>query len=344
MTLGGVSMLFGKYLKKYRIESGLTQTQTAAKLNLVGGDLSNIDAVTFSRWERGTTNPTIARSIRVLRELTNDLEGYLSELSHEQKSLKAIQERVNHFDLIMDKKYNSLNAMVNRADYKTSPVQSHNLICECPICHPSDQSVIDDILRFHTQTSAESVKHGLMYINLIEYQSANKVNAYKYIDSITHELLGHNIGVLFSHEAFESEINSLKEKTIDEIDLRKAASYNPKKKFVYYAVSQHSLYERPFRLQLHREFKYLARRANITDYYATVAVKSSVTLLEKMGFTLVAYEEKSPVGAIKIGKSTYSRAIMHIDTSQLFAQPEFLNLLTNCETCINPCYKHSDKC
>lgn len=337
-------MLFGKYLKRYRVESGLTQAQAAIKLNLVGGDLANIDAVTFSRWERGTTKPTIARSIRVLREFTNNLEQYLSDLSREQKTLNPTKYRVDQFDLIMDQKYKSLNSLVNRASYKTLFTQPHNLICECPIGSQHDQKVIDDIHRFHTQTSSEYIMHGLQKIDLLDYCANNRVIAYKYVDSITHELLGHNIGAIFSHESFESEIQSLNEKSIDEIDLRKTTPYAPNKKLAYYAASQHSLYERPFRLQLHREFKYLAQRANITDYYATVAVKSSVDLLEKMGFSLVAYEEKSPTGVIKIGKSSYSRAIMHIETVHLFAQPEFLNLLTQCQDCPNSCSNSLASC
>lgn len=338
-------MLFGKYLKKYRVENGLTQAQAAIKLNLIGGALANIDTVTFSRWERGTTKPTTTRSIRVLREFTNDLEPYLSELSREQKLQNSNQERVSQFDLIMDQKYSSLNSLVHRANYKTSLNQSHNLICECPICNTEhDQKVVDDIHRFHNQTSNDHVIHGLKKIDLLNYCVNNRLIAYKYVDSETSDLLGHNIGAIFNHEAFESEVEKLKDKSIDEIDLRRTTPYSSNKKLTYYAASQHSLYERPFRLQLYREFKYLAQRANITDYYTTVAVKSSVDLLEKMGFSLVAYEQKSPTGAIKLGKTSYSRAVMHVETVHLFAQPEYLNLLTQCKDCEHPCSKSLSNC
>ncbi|MGD8115523.1 helix-turn-helix domain-containing protein [Vibrio sp. TRT 29B02] len=337
-------MLFGMYLKKYRLEAGLTQVQAATKLNLLGGDLTNIDPVTFSRWERGMTKPTIARSIRVLREFTNNLEQYLSDLSREQKSLNRTKDRIDQFDLILEQKYRSLNSLVNRASYNKLLTQPHNLICECPIYSQHDQKAVDDIYRFHSQTSSEHVMHGLQKIDLLDYCADNRILAYKYVNTASNDLIGHNIGAIFTHKSFESEIINLNTKSINEIDLRKTIPYTPNKKFVYYALSQHSLFERPFRLQLHREFKYLSQRANITDYYAAVVVKSSVDVLEKMGFSVVAYEEKTPTGAIKIGKNSYSRAIMHIETAQLFAQPEFLNLLTQCKDCQNPCSVSSSGC
>ncbi|MGR5335304.1 helix-turn-helix domain-containing protein [Vibrio gigantis] len=337
-------MLFGKYLRRYRVENELTQAQAAIKLNLTGGDLANIDTVSLSRWERGTTKPTITRSIRVLREFTNNLEPYLTELSHEQMQLNPVQERINQFDDVMEEKYNSLNSLVHRANYKTSLSQPHNLICECPILSQCEQNVIQDIHNFHAQTSADNVIHGLQKIDLLDYCANNRLIAYKYVDSMTNNLLGHNIGAIFKSDSFESEVESLDKKTINEIDLRKTTPYTPNKKLIFYSASHHSLYKRPFRLQLHREFKYLAQRANITDYYTTVAVKSSVDLLKKMGFSFVAYEKRSPTGSIKIGKYNYSRAIMHIKTVDLLAQPEFMNLLTQCKFCASPCSISSTSC
>lgn len=336
--------MFGEYLKKYRIANELTQNKAATKLNLLGGDLSNIDTVTLSRWERGTTKPTLSRSIRVLREFTNDLEPYLSEISHLQQQEIASKNRVEHFDILMEEKYHSLNNLIAKANYQSTSTFEHNAICECPIVNPNDNDTVNSVLHFHEQTSSDYMKHGLSRIDFLSYCSQKRFIAYKYVDSITGKLLGHNIGTIFTPEAMSSEIETLDQKSIDEIDLRKTVPYNQSRKLIYFAASQHSLYERPFRLQLNREFRFLAKHANITDYYATVAVSSSAEVLEKMGFSVVSYEKKSTNGAIKVGKHYYSKALMHIKTSQLFAQPEFLNLLTGCQTCSNPCSISSQCC
>lgn len=335
--------MFGEYLKKYRIANKLTQNQAATKLNLLGGDLSNIDTVTLSRWERGTTKPTLSRSIRVLREFTNDLEPYLSGISQLQRQEITSKIRIDQFDILMEEKYHSLNSLISRANYQSVSMGEHNSVCECPLGQSNDNKTVNSVLLFHEQTSDENMKHGLSKIDFLNYCNEKRLVAYKYVDSITGELLGHNVGAIFTLEGMNSEIEVLGQKLIDEIDLRKTVSYNQNRKLAYFAASQHSLYERPFRLQLNREFRFLAKHANITDYYATVAINSSAEVLEKMGFSVVSYEKKSTSGAIKVGKHLYSKALMHIKTSQLFAQPEFLNLLTNCQTCSNPC-SFSSKC
>ncbi|WP_299141278.1 helix-turn-helix domain-containing protein [uncultured Vibrio sp.] len=336
--------MFGEYLKKYRIANKLTQNKAATKLNLLGGDLSNIDTVTLSRWERGTTKPTLSRSIRVLRELTNDLEPYLSEVSRTQQQEVTYKNRVAQFDTLMEDKYHSLNNLIARANYQSGTIYEHNAVCECPIGHPDDNQIVNSVLLFHEQTSDEYMKHGLSKIDFLNYCNQERFIAYKYVDSVTGELLGHNVGTIFTPEGMHSEIEMLDRKSIDEIDLRKTVPYNQSRKLVYFATSQHSLYERPFRLQLNREFRFLASHANITDYYATVAISSSVELLEKMGFSVVSYEKKSVNGTIKVGQHYYSKALMHIKTSQLFSQPEFLNLLTGCQNCSNPCSVSSKSC
>ncbi|MEZ8510193.1 helix-turn-helix domain-containing protein [Vibrio splendidus] len=335
--------MFGEYLKKYRIAHEMTQSQAATKLNLLGGDLSNIDTVTLSRWERGTTKPTLSRSVRVLREFTNDLEPYLSEVSRLQQQEITSKNRIDQFDILMEEKYHSLNNLIARANYQSSSMIEHNAVCECPFGQSNDNETVNSVLLFHEQTSDENMKHGLSKIDFLNYCNDKRFIAYKYIDSITRELLGHNVGAIFTLEGINSEIEILGQKLIDEIDLRKTVSYNQNRKLAYFAASQHSLYERPFRLQLNREFQFLAKHANITDYYATVAINSSAEVLEKMGFSVVSYEKKSTSGAIKVGKHHYSKALMHIKTSQLFAQPEYLNLLTSCQTCSNPC-SFSSKC
>ncbi len=69
--------MFGAYLKQVREEIGLTQKALAAKLNLANTEFASIDPVTISRWERGSTAPTVIKAIKVLRVLTTDLMPYL---------------------------------------------------------------------------------------------------------------------------------------------------------------------------------------------------------------------------------------------------------------------------
>ncbi|EGQ8092878.1 helix-turn-helix domain-containing protein [Vibrio vulnificus] len=336
--------MFGEYLKKYRIANNLTQSQAAAKLNLLGGDLSNIDTVTFSRWERGITKPTISRSIRVLREFSNNLEPYLSDLSRIQRKEISSRVRIEEFDMVMNSKYRSLNSLILRANYQAATPMKATPICECPIGSTRDSEAVNAILQFHEQTSDEFVTHGLNKIDFLDYCRRQRLIAYKYIDNSNGELIGHNVGAIFTPEIMLSELNNLNANYIDEIDLKKTTPYGENRRLAYYAISQHSLNERAFRLQLYREIKFLASHANITEYYAAVVLESSVQLLEKMGFSVVAYENKSETGAIKIGKNSYSKALMHIEMSQFFSQPEILNLLTKCEECLTPCSIKSPCC
>lgn len=335
--------MFGEYLKKYRIANGLTQNQAVAKLNLLGGDLTNIDNVTFSRWERGATTPTLKRSIRVLREFTNNLEPYLSETSRLRQQEPIRKIRIEELDMMMKKKYYNLNSLIARANYHSTSITKHNVVSEYSIgtSNNTDPDTIQSVLLFHKQTSDDYTKHGLRKIDVLNYCNQKRLVAYKYVDNITGELLGHNVGAIFTPEVMHSEIETLNQKSIDEIDLRRTVPYSQNRKLVYFLASQHSLYERPFKRQIHRVFKFLAEHANITDCYTTVSISSSVELLEKMGFSIISYEKKSTNGAIKVGMYQYSKAIMHIKTSQLFAQPEFLHLLKDCQICSVPCSVNS---
>ena len=72
--------MFGGYLKQVREEIGLTQKELATKLNLASAEFASIDPVTISRWERGTTAPTVIKAIKILRVLTTNLMPFLRQL------------------------------------------------------------------------------------------------------------------------------------------------------------------------------------------------------------------------------------------------------------------------
>ena len=138
--------------------------------------------------------------------------------------------------------------------------------------------------------------------------------------------------VWLRNRTFENEIDRIKKNRlpIDSIDLGLTKGIKDKGVYSYYAISKHSKNEHVFRKQWHTEFTFLAQNAQIHHYYASVTLKSSVDVMLKMGFSVAAYEGENPVGAIKVGSKRYTRAIMYIETSELFTQPEFLYLLTCC--------------
>ena len=93
--------MFGSYLKSIRTTLGLTQEQASIRLNLLGGDLANIDCVTFSRWERGITQPSLSRRVRVLRAFENNLLPYLCSLGVDS----SLKDDVEQFELSLKQRY-----------------------------------------------------------------------------------------------------------------------------------------------------------------------------------------------------------------------------------------------
>ncbi|ARR44758.1 MULTISPECIES: helix-turn-helix domain-containing protein [Vibrio] len=321
--------MFGSYLKSIRTTLGLTQEQASIRLNLLGGDLANIDCVTFSRWERGITQPSLSRRVRVLRAFENNLLPYLCSLGVDS----SLKDDVEQFELSLKQRYQDAMSILSGIDYNTPFPIEHNHIDEEELSQSNEQDFIHSLNNFHNQLKWLNVKHNLTSIDLVEYQRDGRAIAYKYLSN--KELVGHNIGMFFTEPTFENEIDRIKKNRlpIDSIDLRLTKGIKDKGVYSYYAISQHSKNERVFRKQLHTEFTFLAQNAQIHHYYASVTLKSSVDVMLKMGFSVAAYEGENPVGAIKVGSKRYTRAIMYIETSELFTQPEFLYLLTCCGVC-----------
>lgn len=338
----GESKVFGSYLKAIRTTLGLTQEQASIRLNLLGGDLANIDCVTFSRWERGITQPSLSRRVRVLRAFENNLLPYLCSLGLDS----SLKDEVEQFELSLKQRYQDAMSIISGIDYNTPCPVEHNNIEEEELSQSNEQEFIHSLNNFHNQLRSLNIKHNLATIDLVEYQKDGRAIAYKYLSR--GELVGHNIGMFFTEPTLENEIDRVKKNRlpIDVIDLRLTKPLKDKGVYSYYAISQHSKNERVFRRQLHTEFTFLAQNAHIHHYYASVTLKSSVDVMLKMGFSVAAYEGENPVGAIKVGSKRYTRAIMYIETSELFTQPEFLYLLTCCGVCTHrqcdTCTEHPD--
>ncbi|CAH1535674.1 Transcriptional regulator [Vibrio jasicida] len=325
----GESKVFGSYLKSIRTALGLTQEQASIRLNLLGGDLANIDCVTFSRWERGITQPSLSRRVRVLRAFENNLLPYLCSLGLDL----SLKEDVEQFELSLKQRYQDAMSIISGIDYNSVRQVEHEYIEEEELSQNNEQDFIHSLNNFHDQLKSLNIKHNLSSIDLVEYQKDGRAIAYKYLSR--GKLVGHNIGMFFSAPTLENEIDRTKRNRlpIDTIDLRLTKPLKDKGTYSYYAISQHSKSERVFRRQLHTEFTFLAQNAHIHHYYASVTLKSSVDVMLKMGFSVAAYESENPVGAIKVGSKRYTRAVMYIETSELFTQPEFLYLLTCCGVC-----------
>lgn len=68
---------FGSYLKRRRRDNGLTQDRLALALSCHSTTLGGIDSVTISRWERGTTEPTLERQRHVIHFFQDDADQVL---------------------------------------------------------------------------------------------------------------------------------------------------------------------------------------------------------------------------------------------------------------------------
>ena len=116
--------MFGSYLKAIRTTLGLTQEQASIRLNLLGGDLANIDCVTFSRWERGITQPSLSRRVRVLRAFENNLLPYLCSLGLDS----SLKDEVEQFELSLKQRYQDAMSIISGIDYNTPcPVEHNNI-------------------------------------------------------------------------------------------------------------------------------------------------------------------------------------------------------------------------
>lgn len=315
--------MFGLYLKEARLMKGLNQSKTAALLNLSGGDLCNIDVVTLSRWERGVTTPKPSRRIRVLRALKNNLMSYLTEISKTVSS----DGRAYQFDYCLKARFESATAVQSRLNYVGNIEASIGDIHE----HNVNKSNLNEFLvaidNFYAQYPNDKFIENISNLDLLLFQESGRGRMLFYKSD--NMMLGHNLAFLFKSDDLRKEIYRLspKMKIKSPLDLNVSKPLTKDNGFSYLSLSQHSMNINVFRKLLHTEFEFLAKNSNIHHYYFYASEMNTVTALLKMGFSVVAYDEYSPFGAIKVGVKRYMKAIMYIETSDLFTQPEFLYVL-----------------
>ncbi|EEX91508.1 hypothetical protein VIOR3934_17963 [Vibrio orientalis CIP 102891 = ATCC 33934] len=316
---------FGQLLKNIRLENNDSQADLATKLNLSSEELSSVDTVTISRWERGVTTPTPSKCLRILRCLETDLYDFIISLPSDAT--------LDNFNVSMRKKFQSLSARITSANYDYVPYFNQFLIIEKPLISTRQDPMIDKLRNYHYKISY--LKDALKSVDLESSYKAEKAIGCKYVDMFSNNILGHNI-------AFTFEKNTIEKLFLEQgynIDLNKASAYTKQKTYAYFSFNKFSLNEKVLRRQIVSEFNYLARRSNIYSYYVSVAVDSTVKFLESLNFKITAYEEPSDLGIVKVGSKKYSRVIMSIDTSDLLANKEVIKILTLCDSCSNPCYK-----
>ena len=187
--------MFGQYLKKLRLEKGLTQKELSAYLNLANPEFLSIDSVSVSRWERETTTPHPVRAIKILRTLTNDLMPYLI-------SLKWDDEEADIMSKIVYERFYSTKAALYSASYSRIDSPPTPTIIEKTIDPETDKSFFESIQHFlHTSKSAYP---GLETLDLLHLYKTNKLLLNVYIDKQSLEIVGHNLAVFFDSSDLEA--------------------------------------------------------------------------------------------------------------------------------------------
>ncbi|QXC58838.1 DNA-binding protein [Vibrio mimicus] len=323
-----MNAVFRQYLKEMRNELGLTQSEAVELLNTQGGDLKSIDCVTFSRWERGITQPTLSRRVKVLRVFRYDLLDYLLQEAEAQTSEKKYQSRVNHFSLSIKKRYQGATTIVSSVNYNNI---NSNLgdVKEISVNSSNRHYFLDIFHNFHIQTRFSDEPLNIREIDISDYVKKSRaiVSMYALGDAI----VGHNICFIFRVDTLSSEIQRINNcnLSINSIALQQSVPLSKNGNYSYLSISHHAMTEETFFKQLKSEFTYLIKNTNIHNYYCQVSVECFVDVMLKMGFNIVAWEGESDIGAISVGSKKYMTAIMHIETCELFSQPEFFYIINH---------------
>ncbi|MGL4829538.1 MAG: helix-turn-helix domain-containing protein [Vibrio sp.] len=85
--------MFRKALMAYRKKNGLSQEEMVEQLADMDASLESLDRVTYSRWERGITSPSMHRKYIILKRLYL-YDALFSELAESNKSKVAEQQDI----------------------------------------------------------------------------------------------------------------------------------------------------------------------------------------------------------------------------------------------------------
>ncbi|MCX2789866.1 helix-turn-helix domain-containing protein [Vibrio sp. Sgm 5] len=305
--------MFGGYLKQVREEIGLTQKELATKLNLASAEFASIGPVTISRWERGTTAPTVIKAIKILRVLTTNLMPFLRQLPTKvDKNLLAE---------IAEYRFKSPWATLMASSYDV-PTPAGEVL-ECPLLE-SDQDVYLANLK-HFFSNIDLDNKALFDVDLYQYQLDKKLFARKFIDKNTKEILGHRIAFLLDANELRQYFSS----PYFPLPVQQSRSYSSNRVMAMCTVSRYSSNEAVFWENNASGARFVATHANIHDIYFYAIDQWSVNYMESLNAEKVAFDTPDEDGIVKIGNQSFKRCLYRVDSANWLSRPEVISLLQN---------------
>lgn len=307
--------MFGKIIKDIRKEKGLTQKELAVKLALSSVEFASIDFVTVSRWELGKTKPNIAKSIRVIRCLSNDIGPYLEWIQCSSLSDSFEEYLYEFYDSVY---HRAILAAVGKNDLNSVNIES------CKLSLSPKDNDLDKLILFDSQLNDGS--SGLTSKDLYLYQETNRMYCNKIVDrNDKYVTLGHSIAFFFDCEYINGNFNN-NENTID---LDKSVRYQSNVRLAMYLYSCNSLSSSIFKLNWGKVLSYLSIHANITDFYINVSTDLEAKYFSSLGFKIVSCSRPVKYGGIRLGGLRFEKCVYKIDTSKLLSDNDSIFLVKN---------------
>lgn len=303
--------MFGAYLKQVREDIGLTQKELAAKLNLASAEFASIDPVTISRWERGTTTPSLIKAIKVLRVLTTDLMPFLTQLP------AKVDE--NLLAEIAEYRFKSPWAMLMASSYEISPMSGE--VLDCPLLENSQDDYLTDLKHFFSHIDLDN--NAILDIDLYQYQFEKKSVSRKFIDKKTKQILGHRISFLFD----ANELKQYYSSPYLPFPLQQSHPYSPNRVMAQCTVSRYSSSEAVFWENSTSGAKFIASHANIHDMYFYALDPWAVNYMNSLDAEKIAFDTPDENGVVKIGNQSFMRCLYRFDSANWLSRPEVIALL-----------------
>lgn len=310
--------MFGDYLKQLRNQLNLTQRELATKLNLANPEFASIDSVTISRWERNTTSPNAVKAIRVLRELALDLKPFLLSIPS--------PENGTMLDDILYDRFHSQRAMLLTSGYEElKPSKEAEIIEETLFTEHVDA----DLARLKNFfLNSEAHYPGMFNLDYVAMHNDDKLIAKVYKDSETNKVRGHSISFLFRVEDLDAHFHNPNQT----LPLSQARAYSENRGMALCCLSRYAANEQVFMMLHPTLVDYLAERSNITELYYYAFDNKFTDYLVSLGAEKVAYDTPDKAGSVTIGKTSYRKCLLKVDTAVLLAQPSMIYLLHQHQT------------
>ncbi|MEZ8658784.1 helix-turn-helix domain-containing protein [Vibrio cyclitrophicus] len=304
-------MEFGKYLKQLRIEQSLTQKELTTRINLIGKEFLGIDSVSISRWERGITKPNVARSIKVLRCLTNDLLPYLLSL--------PIDLKKNDLENVEAKRFHNPDAILAAATYNKI---INNISFEIqPLFNKLESyNTAEKISNFLNNLNEKEIQNN---IDWYDYQTKNKIFSKKIIINDHSEMQGHLLSFFFDHKKISDYYTS----PYLAIPKNDAISYKDNKPMALFTATRYAKTDQGYWVINALLAYFIATHANVISLYFYLFDNVAVEYFEKINAKKIAYNTLDSHGKVKLGGKAYRFGVYYLDSADFLARPEIINLL-----------------